>query len=211
MYTRSSLLSTFIMVFQKGVLRTKVLLILAYLIVLTSVIIARAGFTTLFEDILWSSIRDYFLCEAVGHVEGKCSRESFEKYLAPSLEAVTYIMRAFFPVVYLMFVINPEKILTRVREIVHLHSTKITTLSSTSERINHCKCQDWLTSASLLDRIVYYNNVTAINVYYIFRSSQNSKHCIMQYAAVNVHMYDITYYNNILYIKFTTYVIYRVY
>ena len=135
-------LHAFTMMFQKEVLRKKVLLILAYLIILTSVIIARSGITALFEDELWSSIRDYFLCEAVGHAEGKCSRESFEKYLAPLLDGLFYIMAALFPVIYLLFVINLEKIFARVREIVHIHSTKTTKLSSTTETKDHYKCQD---------------------------------------------------------------------
>ena len=142
MYDVHFCLHTFTMVFQKEVLKKKVLLILAYLIVLTSVIIARSGITALFEEILWSSIRDYFLCEAVGHVEGKCSRESFEKYLTPLLDGLFYIMAALFPVVYLLFVINLEQIFARVRKIVHICSTISTKLSSTSEMKDHCNCQD---------------------------------------------------------------------
>ena len=109
MYDVHFCLHAFTMVFQKEVLKKKVLLILAYFIVLISVIIARSGVSTLFEEVLWSSIRDYFLCEAVSHVEGKCSRESFEKYLSPLLDGLLYIMSALFTLVYLLFVVNLEQ------------------------------------------------------------------------------------------------------
>ena len=143
-------LHAFTMVFQKEVLKKKVLLILAYFIVVIAMLIARSGINELFEEALWSSIRDYFLCEAVGHVEGKCSRESFEKYLAPLLEGLLYIMVGLFPVVYLLFVVNLEQIFARVKEIVHIHCTKSTKLSSNPEAKDHCKCQDWLTAVHLL-------------------------------------------------------------
>ena len=142
-------LHAFTMVFQKEVLRAKVLLMLAYFIVLISVLIAISGITVLFEEVLWNSIRDYFLCEAVGHVEGKCSRESFEKYLAPLLDGLSYVTSGLFTVVYLLFVLNLEHIVSRVREIahrvremVHIHSTKTTKRSSITEMKNLCKCQD---------------------------------------------------------------------
>ena len=150
MYDVHFCLYAFTMVFQKEILRGKVLLILAYDMVLISVILARSGITTLFEDELWSSIRDHFLCEAVGHVEGKCSRESFERYLAPLLEGLFYIMAALFSVAYLLFVINLEQIFARVRKIVRIHSTKSTKLRSTTEMKNHCKCQDWLAAVHFL-------------------------------------------------------------
>ena len=118
------------MAFQKEVVVKKVVVILAVFIVMTSVIMARAGVNALFQDAVWSSIRAYFLCEAVGHVKGKCNRESFEKYLAPSLDALSYIVLACIPVVYLMFVINFEQAFDRVREIVLIHCATIATSSS---------------------------------------------------------------------------------
>ena len=84
---------------------------------------ARSGMTELLEDKLWPAIDAYFYCEAVGNVEGNCSRESFEKYSAPSLDGLFYIVGNFLPFVYLVFVINVEETLKRVRRIFQLCST----------------------------------------------------------------------------------------
>ena len=103
--------------------------------------------TTLLEDKLWSAIQAYFLCEAVGHVDGKCSRESFEKYLAPPLDALFYIATTFLPFVFLMFVINVEETLKRVKKFVKLHFT--TKMTSTNLALSAKPMQkDELTDSS---------------------------------------------------------------
>ena len=131
------------MFFQKEVVGKKVVVIFAVFIVMTSVMLAKAGVTALFNDVLWSSIRTYFLCEAVGHVKGKCSRESFEKYLTPFLDALFYIVLASITVVYLMFVINLEETFTRIRKIVLIRPLLQVYHQATAPKgQNHYKQQD---------------------------------------------------------------------
>ena len=59
------------------------------------------------KDVLEEAITSYFLCEAVGHVPGRCSRETFEQYSHPLLNIAIYnIPYVFIPIVNLVFVIN---------------------------------------------------------------------------------------------------------
>lgn len=53
----------------------------------------------------------YFICEAAGHVPGKCNRSSFERHLYPHLLIITYILMSLIPIAILNFVLNWEKFL----------------------------------------------------------------------------------------------------
>ena len=55
---------------------------------------------------LEAAVKSYVLCEAVGYVPGKCSRESIEQYSYPLLNIVFYFSAFLVPVVELLFVIN---------------------------------------------------------------------------------------------------------
>ena len=63
------------------------------------------------KEALDGAISSYFLCEAVGHVPGRCSRETFERYSHRLLHILIYYILPFFiPVVNLVCVINCKSI-----------------------------------------------------------------------------------------------------
>ena len=64
-----------------------------------------------------NATNSYFLCEAVGHVPGRCSRETLEQYSYPLsvLDCVYRIMAVFVPMVNLVFVIKLRNLSARVR------------------------------------------------------------------------------------------------
>lgn len=58
----------------------------------------------------------YFICEAAGHVPGKCDRRDFEQHLYPHLLIITYILMSLIPIAILNFVLNWEKFLKTGRD-----------------------------------------------------------------------------------------------
>ena len=55
-------------------------------------------------DRLISALTDYFKCEALGHVPGKCSREQFERLATPYFSAISYLLLGLIPLSILNFV-----------------------------------------------------------------------------------------------------------
>ena len=57
------------------------------------------------EDLL-EALNNYFKCEALGHVPGKCNRSQFEHYYNPYLNAITYTLMGLIPLSILNFVLK---------------------------------------------------------------------------------------------------------
>ena len=62
------------------------------------------------------AVDSYFICEAVGHVKGRCSREAFEQYSHPLLEIARYISVTLLPVVVLLYLINCSSLKVKVKK-----------------------------------------------------------------------------------------------
>ena len=45
--------------------------------------LVHTGYVTATADKFTAALTDYFKCEALGHVPGKCSRSKFEQYHTP--------------------------------------------------------------------------------------------------------------------------------
>ena len=86
------------------------------------------------------AVDSYFLCEAVGHVKGRCNRESFEQYSHPLLEITRYISLTLLPIVILLYLINCESLKAKVKEMKvvkllrSLSSNQASTSLPTSQR-----------------------------------------------------------------------------
>ena len=52
------------------------------------------------------AVTSYFLCEAVGYIPGKCSREALEQFTHPLLNITLDALAFFSPFSFLLFVIN---------------------------------------------------------------------------------------------------------
>ena len=98
-----------------------------YLILINSY---SALFTAEFEP-LRNAINSHFLCEAVGYVPGRCSRESFEQYSHPLLNIAVYIGTMLLPVVHLLFIINCRVLKEKIEKLKVIQSLKSTSSKST--------------------------------------------------------------------------------
>ena len=54
-------------------------------------------------------LAEYFFCEALGYVPGRCSRDVFEDYTNPYLDGFTLILILLIPVCMIIFVIGSRK------------------------------------------------------------------------------------------------------
>ena len=58
------------------------------------------------SDKFIAAVTDYFKCEALGHVPGKCNRSEFEQYSNPYMSAVSYTLIGLIPLGILNFVLK---------------------------------------------------------------------------------------------------------
>lgn len=56
------------------------------------------------------ALEQYFACEALGHVPGKCSRDDIEKYSWPYLTMIAFVSTCLIPVPSLVFVVNVNRL-----------------------------------------------------------------------------------------------------
>ena len=82
------------------------MIIVTYLVVFLVLLNIQDAVLIAEQDSLRDAVNLYFLCEAVGHVPGKCNRESFEQYSHPLLNIVFYVASFFLPAVMLLYLIN---------------------------------------------------------------------------------------------------------
>ena len=58
----------------------------------------------------FTAIKEYFACEALGYVPGKCSRDEVEKYSRPYLIIIGYISNCLIPLLSLVFIVNVNRL-----------------------------------------------------------------------------------------------------
>ena len=58
------------------------------------------------SDKLGAALMQYFECEALGHVPGKCDRGTFENIYSPYLSAITYILMSLTSLSILNFILK---------------------------------------------------------------------------------------------------------
>ena len=79
-----------------------------------------------------NAINSHFLCEAIGYVPGRCSREPFEQYSHPLLNITVYITALLVRAVYLVFIINCRVLNEKIQKVKLLRSV----ISSSSRSTN---------------------------------------------------------------------------
>ena len=82
------------------------------------------------RDSYEDAVDSYFLCEAVGHVQAKCSREPFEQYSHPLLKIMSCMSVAFMPAAILLYLINCSNLKAKVKEMKAIKALR--SLSSTT-------------------------------------------------------------------------------
>ena len=110
--------------------------------VVTSV---HTGYVTATADKFTTALTDYFKCEALGHVPGKCSRSKFEQYHTPLMSAIAYTLMGLIPLSFLNYVLKWRSIKEVTVKSFHLLSTKRTTSKVSSSNkmssISQPKCR----------------------------------------------------------------------
>ena len=94
----------------------KITIIYAYFVFFVTILNSKEAVLFAERDSYWDAVDDYFLCEAVGHVEGRCSRESFEQYSHPLLDIARSFALTFLPVVVMLYLINCSSLKANVKE-----------------------------------------------------------------------------------------------
>ena len=123
---------------QNYVAEGKIMIIAVYLVVFLVVTLCRDAVyisgRALFED----AVNNYFACEAVGYVPGKCDRESFEHFSYPLLcvNITFYIITLFLPAVVLLYLINCRSFAERFKKRKMLTLKAVLTKSSTNSTTN---------------------------------------------------------------------------
>ena len=98
----------------------KLLLVLSYYIIAgVSGLVYFAVFTADL-DMIRKTVASYFLCEAFGHVPGKCDRTHLQRFWTWWLQGLTYLFIGCIPLVYMTFVVN----FTTVKKVLCRHKRK---------------------------------------------------------------------------------------
>ena len=108
----------------------KIMFVFVYFMVFLIVLNCREAVYSAQYNAFKNATNSYFLCEAVGYVPGKCSREVFEQYSYPLLNIVFYVTALLVPVVNLLFVINCRILKENIKQLKIVRSLK--SLSSRS-------------------------------------------------------------------------------
>ena len=106
--------------------------------------LVHTGYVTATADKFTAALTDYFKCEALGHVPGKCSRSKFEQYHTPLMSAIAYTLMGLIPLSFLNYVLKWRSIKEVTVKSFHLLSTirttsKVSSLNKMSS-ISQTKC-----------------------------------------------------------------------
>ena len=111
----------------------KILIVIVYFMIFFILVNCRDALSLAQSKRFRDAVESYFLCEAVGHTPGKCSREALEQFMYPLLYITFYIMAFLLPIVNLMFVINCRSIKEQVKDLSILRSLKSQSSSKATE------------------------------------------------------------------------------
>lgn len=90
-----------------------------------------------------TAIDNYFNCEALGHVPGKCDRNEFEKIFSPYMSGVSYSLMGLIPLSILNYVLkwewitNTNKLFVRRVRTWRSNTTNSMTLSHNDTSFNN--------------------------------------------------------------------------
>ena len=91
---------------QLSVAEKKMLIAICLLIVFPVFTLVHTATFTAQSDKFIAAVTDYFKCEALGHVPGKCNKSEFEQYCNPYMSAISYTLLGLVPLAILNFVLK---------------------------------------------------------------------------------------------------------
>ena len=95
--------------------------------------LVHSAIVTAKSDKFISAVTDYFKCEALGHVPGKCNRSEFEHIYSPYMSAISYALIGLIPLGILNFVLkwrSVKEIIVKLFRHLSSKSSAITNVSS---------------------------------------------------------------------------------
>ena len=93
----------------------KIMIVIGTFTVFSTYTLARYSNSIANTDKLLSALTDYFKCEALGHVPGRCSREPFERLENPYVNALSYLLLGCMILSILNFVIKWRMVTKGIR------------------------------------------------------------------------------------------------
>lgn len=84
----------------------KIILVFTSFIVLGVFILGNTSGATAKANQFQAALAEYFECEALGHISGKCDRGTFENIYNPYTNAISYILMGLVPLSLLNFIIK---------------------------------------------------------------------------------------------------------
>ena len=118
----------------------KILIVITLILVFTVFNLVHSAIFTAISDKLIAALTDFFKCEALGYVPGKCNRSDFEQYDNPYLSAISYIIAGLVPLSILNFVLKwkaVKEVAVKTFDWLSRKSPDITKVSSLSSG-NRC-------------------------------------------------------------------------
>ena len=82
----------------------KILLVILMFTIFSIYILGITSNNIAVSERLTSTLTDYFKCEALGHVPGRCNREPIERITTPYFSAISYLLLGLIPLSILNFV-----------------------------------------------------------------------------------------------------------
>ena len=122
---------------QLSTAEKKILIIICLFIVPAIFISAQTAVLIATSDKFMAALTNYFKCEALGYVPGKCNRSEFEQYSNPYMSVILYTLLGLAPLGILNFVLkwrSMKKAYISMKSFHHLSrkSFDITNVSSLS-------------------------------------------------------------------------------
>ena len=113
----------------------KIIIAILLFMVFSVFTLVHSAIVTAKSDNFISAVTDYFKCEALGHVPGKCNRSEFEHIYSPYMSAISYTLIGLIPLGILNFVLRWRSVKeVAVKSIRRLSrkSSEITNVSNSS-------------------------------------------------------------------------------
>ena len=111
----------------------KILLVIVMFTIFSIYILGVTSNNIAVSERLTSALTDYFKCEALGHVPGRCNREPIERITTPYFSAISYLLLGLIPLSILNFVFKwstVKKTKKKLRTFLQKNQSTMTTDNS---------------------------------------------------------------------------------
>ncbi|XP_019854876.1 PREDICTED: uncharacterized protein LOC109583830 [Amphimedon queenslandica] len=98
----------------------KILLVFTSFIVFGVYILGHVSDITAKSGKFQAALREYFECEAFGHIPGKCDRETFDKIYSPYTSVIAYILMSLIPLSILNFILKWSSVKIAKNKVIKL-------------------------------------------------------------------------------------------